>query len=128
MFTLKNIFCFYLEKYFIIIIIFKDLFIGERECEGGWPEGENLQADPQLSMEPNDLRLDPMTHEIMTGAETKSRMFNRLYCLDALNLRNILNEGHMLGALTPLPALEEMSLLIVTLPSSVPSLSRYLFL
>jgi len=39
----------------------------EREsmCLGGGAEGENLQADFPLSVEP-DMGLDPMTHEVMT--------------------------------------------------------------
>ena len=49
-------------------IFFKDSFvIWERETErvGEGAEGEKLQADSLLSMEPK-VGLDPMTHEIMT--------------------------------------------------------------
>jgi len=56
------------------------LFIWERETVRwvwGEAEGENLQADSPLSMEP-DAGLDPMTREIITRAETKSRMLKQL--------------------------------------------------
>ena len=49
---------------------------------GGGAEGENLQADTPLSTEP-DVGLSLMTHEMMTWAETKSQMVNRLSYLGA---------------------------------------------
>ena len=47
------------------------------EWAGGGAEGENLQVDSPLSAESDeglDSRLDLMTHEIMTWAETKSHL------------------------------------------------------
>ena len=59
-------------------IFFKDVFERERKRKsvhlhvGGRAEGERESlVDSPLSMEP-DVGLDSTTHEIMTGAETKS--------------------------------------------------------
>ena len=49
---------------------------------GGGTEEENLQAESPLSTEPY-TGLSPMTHEIMTFAETKSQMLNQLNHPDA---------------------------------------------
>ena len=60
------------------IVIFKKIYWFKEESMWvrGGPEGETLQADSLLSVEPK-VGLDPMTHEITTWAKTKSQMFNR---------------------------------------------------
>ena len=55
----------------------------ERAWAQGGAEGENLQADSPLSVEPN-TGLNLMTHKILTWAETKSWTLNQLSYLGTL--------------------------------------------